>query len=86
MMKNVNLETMSELAQEIFYVEARINLLTGGVQATPIKKGVLGYKCKQDIVTRDEYILDNLTGIQEHTEKLHELIYTLFAEMDGGEK
>jgi hypothetical protein len=50
-----------------------VDYLTEGVQATPITKGVLGYKCNQDIIERDKLLLENLEGIQKYLHELDEL-------------
>ena len=56
---------------KILHIRYMVDLLTKGVQATPIKKGAFGtYKCDQDIIERDERLLENLEGIQKY---LHEL-------------
>ena len=60
-----------EIHGEIYHIRYMIDMLTKGVQETPIEKGALGlYKCKQDIIERDERLLENLELIQKYLHKL----------------
>lgn len=70
-MTNEEMVRVFKIQGEILHVRYMVDFLTKGVQVTPIKKGVLGtYKCKQDIIERDERLLENLELIQKY---LHEL-------------
>ena len=62
-----------KIRHEILHIRYMVDYLTKGVRATPITKGVLGYKCKQDIIERDKLLLENLEGIQKYLHELCEL-------------
>ena len=82
---NVSVETLYNLIGETAYLETRIDLLTKGVQMTPITKGLFGYKCNQDILERDANLLENLEGIRESVKKLVEIRNQLFEELNREE-
>lgn len=62
-----------KIKSEILHIRYMVDYLTQGVKVTPITKGVLGYKCKQDIIERDKLLLENLEGIQKYLHELCEL-------------
>lgn len=62
-----------KIRNKILFIRYMVDYLTEGAQATPITKSVLGYKCKQDIIERDELLLENLEGIRKHLHELCEL-------------
>lgn len=72
-----------KISGQIHHIRYMVDLLTKGVQVTPITKGVLGtYKCEQDIIERDERLLENLEGIQKYLHALCDDISTMVTNLE----